>query len=1034
MSGQGPKHKMHREISVWTSIRIQYLKRLAALVVLFASMGQVAIADAEPAKASEMCMPAWGPFAGVTDLPSTILSGTRGPDDFIYLGGRDGLYRLEGRAVEFWRPDFSDPNALPAGRISALIADGDQIWVGTAAGLVQFTPSSNTIERVALAGANERQPAINAMARFGKDLYTAYNGTLLRFDVTTDARTVEKLELDDSGGFSIRDLLATDDHLYVASNKGLYVIEASGEIEQVPLDGDAHSFNAIILGPDQAIWALGNDAVWVSSAPLSGDWKIYPQGETPGLAGGTLIAITKDEHDRVWIGSDEGLSRWDAGASYPAACRRALQGSDRDQDISVAFLTADFGPYIFLGSNGRGATYAPLSEYISLVIPGERFSPGLPDNPIWSSEIASDGRLLFGTSSGLFGETSAGSRAFEPLGEAELGTSRIYTIKDLGPEGIWIGTNKGAYRLQDGVVEPIAHIHNGDGLPAYPAVFDIEHSEGQIFLATGRGLLTLDDEDYSPIAFFRTSDIYYVPDVTIQNDLAATRVWSLNWHDGDLLFAGSDGVFRLDPKTHSIEASTVAAMENGSLVAGRIYSVVGAREDEILLGTEAGLVSTDRNFSRFEAMNEINGLPIESVMTTGRARDGAVWIGAAGRGLFRLDPKTHAWQHITAADGLITNGVSQLGLTLASDGRVIVSNATGASIIDELPNGVASKKDTVFSISDQYSQSELSNGARFIIGPDRRDLRLHFAVADLVEPGRLRVHYSFTPAGAERSKLAVPLGEDLTFLNLAPGRYEFDAALASSSGVELATRSLLIEVKAFWWERRSTHALLFLVGLIRIAVLFGLRSRAVERRYGLVANERKRVAQDLHDTFLQDVFGARMIGRSLVDDQSSDDAKVRIERVLGLLDSATKSVRESVNQLNNLTDVEDLSEAVRTLEPPARFGGNIGIEVVQTGSSWGMREQRRFFIFRVIQEAITNACKHSKGSKITVALNWTWHSLKIEVRDDGQGFDRTADTFTPGFGLEAMDCMAEAARVKLDIDSQPRAGTSVRIKVQRFLL
>lgn len=1002
------------------------------LIALALSTFSVSFANAQTSQNSARCVPAWGQFAGSADLPSTILSGARGPDGFIYLGGRDGLYRLEGRAVEYWRPDFSDPGALPAGRITSLVTDGELIWVATAAGLARFNPGTNRIDRVTLTGENERQPAITALARLGAFLYVAYNGTLMRLNVDQDTKAPETLSLDQATSLTIRNLLATPTGVFVATSKGLYLIDERGQSTAISMDGETPDITAMIMGPDGRLWALSNDAVWIASDPLSEDWERHHQSNTPGLASGTLIAMTMDQNNRVWIGSDEGLTRWDNGAQFPAECRRALLGSDRDQDVSVAFLTAEFGPYIFLGSNGRGTAYAPLSENISLIIPGERFSPGLPENPIWSSEITSEGRLVVGTSRGLFQETFPGARQFEEIGAHKLGNARIYKVKDLGPKGIWIGTNKGLFRVNGQDVETLTYVYNGDDLPALPAVFDIEHYENRIYLATARGLLAIDDSDLSPHAFLRTSDIYYVPEVNVQNDLATSRVWSLDWHQDDLLFAGSDGAFRLDPQTYEIKASTLPASDNGSFVVGRIYSIVGSQGDEVFLGTEAGLVVTSRNFDVFKPTSQINGLSIESVMAAGRARDGAIWIGAAGHGLFRLDPITEAWQHITTADGLITNGVSQLGLTIASDGRVVVSNATGASIINQIPDGYSSKQGMVFSVSDQYSQSKLNDVERFVIGPDRRDLRLHFAVAELVEPDRLRVDYSFAKAGSTNTRLSVPLGEDLTFLNLAPGRYDFDASLASSSGKELAARRFMIEVKPFWWERQETYVLLIALIIACAFALLLYRARAIERRYELVANERKRVAQDLHDTFLQDVFGARMLGRSLSSTQPNEESRNKVEQIMTLLESATSSVRKSVSELSTLTDVPELSEAVRMIEPSTMLLKDLKVTIDEHGNPWPMGAQRRFFVARIVQEAINNACKHSSGTKIHVKLNWSWWALRIKVTDDGKGFDRNSSDFKAGFGLESMDCMAEAARAKLNVHSQKQNGTLVSLKVPRF--
>ncbi|MEO1188301.1 MAG: ATP-binding protein, partial [Pseudomonadota bacterium] len=340
---------------------------------------------------------------------------------------------------------------------------------------------------------------------------------------------------------------------------------------------------------------------------------------------------------------------------------------------------------------------------------------------------------------------------------------------------------------------------------------------------------------------------------------------------------------------------------------------------------------------------------------------------------------------------------------------------------------------TVFSVFERYSEFELFHQEHFVIGPKRRDIRLDLAVDPLPDPDRLRVDYRFSKSGAEETQYTASLGEELTFLDLVPGEYQFHAQLMSFTGAEMAAIDLTIEVRPYWWERRSVQligVLFIIIALVSLAMV--ARSLTIQRRYELIKYERKRLANDLHDTFLQDVFGARMLGQSLGADQAGHDHKQKVDRIIKLLDSATASARKSVSDLNTMSDVPELCQAIRAIKPPTYHGSGSRIIIEQTGTPWRVRLQRRFFVSRIVREAVNNACKHAQGTVIKVTVTWKFYGVSIQVIDNGKGFDTSSEQHEPGFGLDSMMCMAAAAKVTLQINSQHGRGTEVLVAVPRF--
>jgi signal transduction histidine kinase len=81
-------------------------------------------------------------------------------------------------------------------------------------------------------------------------------------------------------------------------------------------------------------------------------------------------------------------------------------------------------------------------------------------------------------------------------------------------------------------------------------------------------------------------------------------------------------------------------------------------------------------------------------------------------------------------------------------------------------------------------------------------------------------------------------------------------------------------------------------------------------------------------------------------------------------------------------------------------------------------------VYRITQESLTNVVKHSKATQVRVMLASTGAGLELEVTDNGTGFD-TAGDFPGHLGLRSMTERAEKSGGRLEISSQPGAGTSV---------
>jgi signal transduction histidine kinase len=81
-------------------------------------------------------------------------------------------------------------------------------------------------------------------------------------------------------------------------------------------------------------------------------------------------------------------------------------------------------------------------------------------------------------------------------------------------------------------------------------------------------------------------------------------------------------------------------------------------------------------------------------------------------------------------------------------------------------------------------------------------------------------------------------------------------------------------------------------------------------------------------------------------------------------------------------------------------------------------------VYRVAQEAVTNALRHGAPRSVVLTLRTTDHRLRLEVRDDGRGFDSDARP-TEALGLVSMEERAIALGGSFTVRSSPGAGTTV---------
>lgn len=196
--------------------------------------------------------------------------------------------------------------------------------------------------------------------------------------------------------------------------------------------------------------------------------------------------------------------------------------------------------------------------------------------------------------------------------------------------------------------------------------------------------------------------------------------------------------------------------------------------------------------------------------------------------------------------------------------------------------------------------------------------------------------------------------------------------------------------------------------------------------------ERSRLAKDLHDglggmlTGIKYAF-ATMRGSLML----NQDNQQTFERSMDMLDSSIKEMRRVAHNLMPEALARfGLNAALRDFCNELSRSVSTRIEYQSIGlDSMQLDPNRSIAIYRIAQELINNALRHSGASQIVLQLSRHENNFSITVEDDGKGFDPAALNTAQGIGWKNIRHRVEFLKGKIDLQSQPGKGTSVHIEI-----
>jgi signal transduction histidine kinase len=264
------------------------------------------------------------------------------------------------------------------------------------------------------------------------------------------------------------------------------------------------------------------------------------------------------------------------------------------------------------------------------------------------------------------------------------------------------------------------------------------------------------------------------------------------------------------------------------------------------------------------------------------------------------------------------------------------------------------------------------------------------------------------------------------------GTWNYGVSSASSIHCKLLLRSpgdVLVLQPASWWTTRHVLYIAAILGALVVAFLCLVVYIRVEHwRLQAVHKERERLAHEIHDTLAQSFSGIgfqlQAIRKAIP--QESPGLRKQVDLACDLVRHSHKEARRSIEPLR--LDPREKVDLLSSLESSARKmveGGSVDVETTRSGSPRPIPPLIMDTLLRIGQESIANAVRHADPSRLQISLHWEQDAVRLAVRDNGIGFVKSGGLL--GFGLRGMRKRAADIGARLEIFSQPRAGTRVEV-------
>ena len=205
-------------------------------------------------------------------------------------------------------------------------------------------------------------------------------------------------------------------------------------------------------------------------------------------------------------------------------------------------------------------------------------------------------------------------------------------------------------------------------------------------------------------------------------------------------------------------------------------------------------------------------------------------------------------------------------------------------------------------------------------------------------------------------------------------------------------------------------------------------SRHGSKLIGAHEEERTFIARELHDDIGQRV-ALLAIGLAQLRGSLTEEGLASYTQICQRLSEIGRDIQELSHRLHSSKlEYLGITAAVRSFCRELSDQQNVEIGFSHEGVPSGLPKEISLCLFRVLQEALQNAVKHSGARHFKVKLLATSEDIRLSVHDSGRGFDQASEVASRGLGLVSMRERVRMINGELTIESRPNSGTTVKVR------
>jgi len=942
-------------------------------------------------------------WAAEDGLPlGSVFAIAQGLDGYLWLGTGAGLVRFDGTQFTRWTPAAA-ADALPTGPVHALAATPDgSLWVGFGGGggivridgdrLTRYSPREGA-PGSATAMLQDREGSIWIASSRGLFRYAGRQWT--KMAAADGYEGVEAFSLfEDRAG-----------HLWVGTAAGVYRRDKD---RFSLIDATATSVQDFAEDAAGSIWVT--DPVAIVRRLGSGDTP--RPGPSVRLPTGGWRVI-RDRRGQVWVATFGGglLRMRHAPAGVPVVQRFAyeerLAGSPRS-------LFEDREGNLWVGM--RGGLLRLTESAFANAEPLE----GLNNDGVRTAAVDRDGNVWVATGHALNRFSGTAHQSFALSQTMAMHADRHGTL--------WVSTSQELGRFEDGRLVPMAF--PGAERPSRVMALTSDARDTLWLCSALKGVLAWDGTSMSRFDGQRgVANRSCQSMFTDRHD----RVWM-----GFL--AGGAAVY--DHGTFQVFG------ERDGLTGGTVHAILEDRNGGIWFSTARG-VSRYRN-GRFASITASHAPLVDIVPVLVEDQEGYLWVGVnAGAGVIRFHPDdvdkvaadaSHQVEYAfyDESDWMQRGSQTwQSGIVgvRGADGRLWVATGLGMTIIDprNLPPERRPSPPRIETVSIDGRRVE---GLRDLQLPSATStVRIEYGAVSLTSASKLRFRYMLD--GVDEDWVYASAAREATYTNLPSGPHRFRVS-ATNDGQWTEAAFWEFTVAPPFYMTRAFVAVAAAAIVLTLVMAWWMRMRAVRQQYALVFAERARVSREIHDTLLQSLaaIGVELETIATQLDSSQNPARAGLRRLRRQVGHCLREARESIMVLRNTAlRPRALVDSLQDLAHSTAATRNVRTAFVTTGRPWPCSEELDLQLFRIGQEAVTNAIRHGQPQEVRITLAFEPDRIVLTVVDDGRGFvpeeHDPANDAGEHLGLLSMRERAARVRGQVAITSSPGRGTTVETTVPK---